>query len=440
MGIGLAWSPDGTEIAYVAPYPPEGSGGILVHSLVTGKVRELTNPKPYAEGLVAWSPDGKQIAFTRSLTRTARELFVVSSRGGPARRLTFDNQITNGFAWTGDSRSLVLSSNRSGGAELWRVPVAGGTPERVPMLAHNPTFPTISARGNRLAFSDSFSDSNIWQYERPVPGESPSAPPFGSPKCLICSTAEDHSPSFSPDGRKIVFASRRTGSEEIWVADSDGSYPIQLTFIGSTSGSPRWSPDGHWIAFGSLVRGSPDIFVISAQGGAVRQLTNDPAADTGPAWSRDGRWIYFISDRGGSSHIWKVPFEGGLARQVTQGGGGWSTESADGQTLYYLTKSTVWRVPAAGGPEEPVPEIGPVLGRGWTVAGNGIYFFQRGSAAAPLIQFFNFAAPKVTTVLAPDRPSIYDVPALDVSPDGRKLLYVQVDSQLAGLMMIENFR
>jgi Tol biopolymer transport system component len=80
-----------------------------------------------------------------------------------------------------------------------------------------------------------------------------------------------------------VFASRRTGSEEIWVADSDGSYPIQLTFIGSTSGSPRWSPDGHWIAFGSLVRGSPDIFVISAQGGAVRQLTNDPAADTGPA-------------------------------------------------------------------------------------------------------------------------------------------------------------
>lgn len=67
MGIGLAWSPDGKEIAYVAPYPPQGSGGIVVRSLETGKVRVLTDPKPYAEGLVAWSPDGRQLAFTRSL-------------------------------------------------------------------------------------------------------------------------------------------------------------------------------------------------------------------------------------------------------------------------------------------------------------------------------------------------------------------------------------
>jgi Tol biopolymer transport system component len=445
MGVGLAWSPDGKEIAYVAPYAPAGSGGIRVRTLATGRDRDLTDPRPLAEGLLAWSPDGKQIAFTRSLTQSAQDLFVVPSRGGPARRVTFDNQITEGFAWTADSRELVFSSFRYGGPGLWRIAAEGGTPERIAAAAHHPAYPALSLRGNRLAFSESFRDSNIWQYERQNATAGSTPVLFRLPRCVICSTVEDDSPRWSPDGRKIVFVSKRTGSEELWMADSDGGYPIQLTSLGTSgNGSPRWSPDGHWIAFDSRNGGSPDVYVISAQGGSPRRLTSEQSVDIEPSWSRDGKWVYFTSDRGGAYHVWKVPFGGGAPQQVTHGpGAGEAMESADGKRLYFFRNDRhdgMWAAPVEGGTEDVVPGLAEVKPtRSWAVRADGIVFFQYSAGLTPLIRFFHFATRRVTTVLTPERPPGMSAPGLDLSPDGRKLLYTQVDHRIEGLMMLENF-
>ena len=128
MGFGLSWSPNGDEIAYVAPYPPAGNGGILIRSLRTGAVRQLTAPQPRRDRSVAWSPDGKQVAFSREFGGQVRELFVVAAEGGEARQVTFDKQTMGGFAWTPDSRELVFDSNRKSGTNLWRIGVAGWTP------------------------------------------------------------------------------------------------------------------------------------------------------------------------------------------------------------------------------------------------------------------------------------------------------------------------
>lgn len=380
-------------------------------------------------------------------------MFVISSRGGAARRLTFDRQITEGFAWTNDSRDLVLASYRNGGPGLWRIAAKGGTPQQIASMAHHPAFPAIAPRGNRLAFSESVTDSNIWQYERPGPvagsaagSAAVSAPAFfATPKCLICSTAEDDSPRFSPDGRKIVFVSTRTGSNEIWVADSDGSYLTQLTSLGGVgNGSPRWSPDGNWIVFDSLVKGSPDVFVVSAQGGSPHQVTTEPAMDIEPSWSHDGRWIYFTSDRGGQDRIWKIPFHGGSAQQVTRGNAEEAIESPDGKRLYYFRAATgdgIWTVPVDGGREEVIPELSDVKAtRAWTVRDKGIYFSGDGSGGKRQVRFFDFATRGVTTVLTPDRAPLWNSPGLDISPDGRRLLYTQSDQKVEGLMMLENFR
>jgi eukaryotic-like serine/threonine-protein kinase len=442
MGIGLAWSPDAKEIAYVAPYAPFGSGGIVVQSVATGKVRELTRPKPYTEGLVAWSPDGRTIAFLRTLTESAHDVFVVSSAGGEPKRLTFDEQIMEGLAWTPDSREIVFVSYRFGGPGLWRIPATGGKPEQVASMVHHPAYPAIAVRGQRLAFSETYDDSNIWRYELAKTAEG--SAPVSSPKCFICSTLAEDTPRFSPDGRKIVFVSKRTGSEEIWVADNDGSYQMQLTSIqGTPTGSPRWSPDGRWIAFDSRINGSPDIFVISAQGGSPRQLTTEKSAEVEPSWSHDGRWIYFASNRGGQYQVWKAPFEGGSARQVTVGSGLDPSESPDGKSLYYFRPDAdgMWTLPVAGGREEAIPELVHVKRtRAWTVRENGIYFYQYGPAGRPLLQFFSWATRRVTTLFSPGIPPVRSVPGLDVSPDGRFLLYTQTDQKIEGLFMIENFR
>jgi len=438
MGVGMSWSPDGKEIAYAAPYPTRGNGGIRVRALDTGRDTELTDPRPYADGLVAWSPDGKQLAFVRSLSQSAQELFVVPARGGTARRLTFDNTTMEGFTWTGDGRDLVFSSYRSGGPNLWRIAARGGTPVRVASMAHHPVYPAIARRGNRLAFTESFQDSNIWEFNR-------AADKFQAVKCVICSTLEDDSPRFSPDGRKVVFISKRTGVDELWVADSDGGHPVQLTSFGTIgTGSPRWSPDGRWIAFDSRHDGNPEIYVIGAEGGAARRLTNDPASDLAPGWSHDGKWVYFSSTRGNQMRLWKVAVETGLTKPITEGNAGEALESPDGKRLYYFRtdhQDGIWTVPVEGGAEQVVPQLASVKPtRSWTVGADGIYFHQDGPMGSPIIQFFSFVTRRVTTVATPGRPPVRTTPGLDISPDGRRLLYTQVDQVVEGLLMIPNFR
>jgi len=76
---------------------------------------------------------------------------------------------------------------------------------------------------------------------------------------LIASTYVEGDPQYSPDGSKIVFNSNRSGNAEVWVCNSDGSSPVQLTSLEAFSGSPRWFPDGRRIVFDSNKEGHVDI-------------------------------------------------------------------------------------------------------------------------------------------------------------------------------------
>jgi WD40 repeat protein len=152
---------------------------------------------------------------------------VVPTGGGEPSRVNIDDQdrgsFTDGLAWTPDGREIVFSSNREGSFHLWRVPVGGGAPTRVEVFAQGLTHPAISRRGDRLAWTHTSLDTNIWRVEM-GDAEGPKAPRVQ----LITSTMGDSSPQFSDDGR-IVFTSSRSGRTEIWVADREGKSPVRLT-------------------------------------------------------------------------------------------------------------------------------------------------------------------------------------------------------------------
>ena len=344
------------------------------------------------------------------------------------------------LAWTADGREIVFSSNRGGGFSLWRVAVSGGTPERVAVTGQNAFSPAISRQGNRLVYNVSFLDSNIWRIDN-----SNAADRQKSPIRLISSTLQDHSPQISPDGKKIVFVSDRSGNDEIWISESDGSHPVQLTFFESTvNGTPRWSPDGHQIVFDARPAGNADIYVVSAEGGKPRPITLEPSHDVIASWSRDGRWLYFCSNRSGAYQIWKVPAAGGQAIQVTKHGGFEAFESPDGELLYY-TKGRgpggIWQIPVAGGEERQVRELVEAgYWRYWAVQDNGIYFVAPVASARPAIKFFSFATHGVTQLGVLEREPLQGPPGLTISPDGRWLLYAQVDQSGSDLMLVENFR
>jgi Tol biopolymer transport system component len=328
---------------------------------------------------------------------------------------------------------------------LWRLPL--GAPEKLQRVGagENGVHPSVARQGQRLAFTDQFTDSNIWRIETSKSGREGTHSP---PVKLIASTRADHSPKYSPDGSRIVFNSDRSGREEIWRCDSNGANLVQLThFGGKGAGTPRWSPDGRQIAFDSRMFGAGDIFVMDAEGGAPRRLTTEPSHDVMPSWSRDSRWIYFCSDRTKRYEVWKAPAEGGPAKQVTWQGGFEAFESTDGKCLYY-TKGRfggIWRVTLKEG--EPIGEETMVPGlrdsghfRYWVPTKEGVFFVPEEHTSVYAIKFLEFSTGQVAPIFTLEREPVFGPPGLDVSPDGRWILYTQVDQKISNITLVEGFR
>jgi Tol biopolymer transport system component/DNA-binding winged helix-turn-helix (wHTH) protein len=436
----LAWLPDGKWVV---------TDGLALLSTETGETRALTSPpaKSFPDFNPAVSPDGRTIAFNRQTTWGASEIYLLElsedlKPKGEPRRLTSLKGASGDPTWTPNGREIVFSSGIASwfDSSLWKVPASGaGEPEQLLQFSGRAvSCPTISRSGNRLAYQRGVWDPNIWRLSLSGPGVA-AAPPAR----FIASTRFEAVAQYSPDGKRIAFESDRSGVQSIWVSDADGSNAVDLLpGISATSGTPRWSPDGQRIAFDCDMEGKRtyDIYAIRASGGKPIRLTTDSADDIAPSWSRDGKWVYFTSIRTGRHEVWKVSAGGGEAVQVTRNGGGPAFESPDGKSIYYTkgdvpTPTGLWNMPVSGGEESQV--LPSVVWRAFFLVNDGIYFIAEPGADRKFsIQFLNIATGKVKTVAPISNPA----EELSVSPDGRFLLFSQVDEAGSDLMLVENFR
>ena len=116
----------------------------------------------------------------------------------------------------------------------------------------------------------------------------------------------DITPSISPDGKSVAFASNRGGYWDIYTLDLQSGQVSQLTNTPEYDSSPSWSPDLAYIAYESYRNGSLDIAILSLTNPGQKPiiLTDDPASDYSPAWAPNGRQIAFISNRSGDADVW----------------------------------------------------------------------------------------------------------------------------------------
>jgi Tol biopolymer transport system component len=438
-GSGMSWSPDGKYIA-VADRGSDASSSSSIY-LVAVESGKRINPKIQLPGpfvmYPTFSPDGKYLAFIAGPGFLSTDVNIAPVAGGKSRQLTSVHAFLLGLAWMPDSSAIVFSSNHAGLSSLWRVPASGGDLEPISNAADSANAPTVAPIGDRLAFYRLGIDTNIWKASM-APGA------HLLPTKIIASTKADSSPAFSPDGRRIAFCSARSsGNNEIYVADADGSNQVQLTTMKAPdTGTPRWSPDGKQIAFDSRREGHSDIFVISADGGTPRRLTNGPNDNETPAWSRDGLWIYYTTEISGTYQIWKIPPAGGNATQVTSSGGISPAESGDGKFLYYSRPNVeLWRHDFANATETHLLDLQHSAPEDWLPCGDEVCFLESPSTGLGRLVGYNPATKTSRTILRLDSgASIGYSRGIDISADGRWLIYTRADSAESDIMMVENFR
>ena len=428
----ISFSPDGKFLAHAELDLSGRETGVFTINLQTGEKTKLTMPDtPAVDHTPRFSPDGKSLAFIRYFSSFRRELFIVPATGGEPRQITSDDERIYGLAWNSGSESLFFTSFRkTNQLNLWKISANGGEPNLISTGGKNLNDLAISPDGKTVAFVEETADENIWEIT-----------PNQKPNSLIRSTRADHSQQFSPDGTKIVFASERTGSYEIWLADADGKNQRQLTDGNGSAGSPRFSPDGKFIAFDAQTAGNSDVFVISVNGGNTRRLTENHKNNSLAAWSVDGNSIFFLSNRAGDDQIWKIPTTGGEALQITRQGAFEMFAAPDGKQIIYSKgggKSGLWSVLIDGSEEKLLPELADAgAWRSWTIAANGIYFTAFALKIPLHIKFYDFATGQTREIAEVNKSPLSYYPNLAVAADGKRLLYAQQDQTAAGIMLAE---
>lgn len=445
----LAWSPNNKWLLTLEQGPSD-TVRIVRISVESGERKPLTLfadsataggqgnlPVSSGDGGLALSSDGRTLAFAHSLALPDSNLFVVNLSAdmlpvGTPRSVHFDRAHIGGIAWAPNGHDLVVSSDRRGSMELWRVPVdSKREPANLNVNDADPEEVAVSKTAQRLVFTHYSGDVDIWRADL-------RSADHIAPDPFIASTRYEARPSYSSDGKRIAFESDQTGNEELWTAKADGSEITQLTAFGKVwSGSPVWSPDDRQIAFDSNAAGKWEVYVMPSQGGKPVRFTGGAASSIRPSWSHDGRWIYYCASQNSGPQIWKKPAAGGPEIQITRQGGCNQMESADGAYVYYLSSDNraLCRVPPSGGQETVV-----LAAKGemqFRLGMHGAYFVDLGTPRTVKYLNFTTGATKVIGVLPEP---VHSQTGLAISPDERWLLYGKSQLEGSQLMLVEGFR
>ncbi len=226
--ISLAWSPDGTRLAYVSFEQRDGISKpvVYVHTLTTGRRVVVANERG-SNSAPAWSPDGKRLAVV--LTRDGNsQIYTVSAEGGPLTRLSRSRGIDTEPTFSPDGQFIYFTSDRGGSAQVYRAPVSGGEPQRVTFNGPFNARPQVSPDGKTLAY--------VTRREKLF---RIAVLDLGSQQETVVSAGpKDDSPSFAPNSKWIIYSSRSEGKNVLSAVSLDGKLRTRLSAEGSEVKSP----------------------------------------------------------------------------------------------------------------------------------------------------------------------------------------------------------
>ncbi len=224
--ISPAWSPDGGKVAYVSFELRKPV--IYVQDLVTGGRKIISNEKG-SNSAPAWSPDGSRLAL--ALSKDGHyQVYGVNADGSGMRRLSNGNGIDTEPQFSADGQSIYFTSDRSGGPQIYKMSASGGNATRVTFNGSYNISPRLSADGKTLAWI-SQRDGGYSLYAMDLAS--------GQEQRLAEGATE---PSFSPNGKYIMYATKGGGRTGLAVVSVDGRVKQRLTTQAGNIREPNWGP------------------------------------------------------------------------------------------------------------------------------------------------------------------------------------------------------
>jgi Tol biopolymer transport system component len=426
----LSWTPDSRAV--VAGGDVDEQPGIWRFDVDGLAPTRLTTPPP---GRSDWQPvyasDFRRLAFVRRAAFGKADLWVQpldeggSPDGAPSRLLAAWPSYVGDVDWGAEGRSLIFSTGSAmESSRLKRLPLmpdrlAAASPPEPLAIGDQATGLDVSPTG-RIAYVQRLRDTGFMalDLDNPVTGLQPFAGP--------ASSLDEDVPAYSPDGTQLTFASTRSGTQEIWIANLDGSGARQMTTMGGPmTFGPDWSPDGRRIVFHSMRAGTSDLYLLDVATAGIQRLTSWPGTERFPSWSPDGRWIYFGAEPLNSrmASVYRMPAGGGPAERIVDHGD-MPVATPDGAWLYVIRVPGLWKVPVTEGATSEGTQVLEAVclnGTNFVVGTRATYALARSPAShSPCrVVAIDHASGRVTT-LAPQMGRPWN--SLALSPDERTLL------------------
>ncbi len=219
-----------------------------------GRCQKRITDTPEDELDPSFSPDGRMIAFVSYPENELSEIYTMDLETGEIKRLTYDPGVDGKPAWSPDGKKIAFVSNRSGKFEIYTMNAGDGSDQQpIPgtKIVQGKTYnvtegvlggPAWSPDGSQIAFSDSFVEWDI--YLRPgivIINKDGTGYRALTPDD-DATTYRDSEPSWSPDGKYIVYMSSKSGLGELYRVNVENGEIVRLTENTTADGSPSWSP------------------------------------------------------------------------------------------------------------------------------------------------------------------------------------------------------
>ena len=227
--ISPSWSPDGSELAYVTFHDKKAK--VVIRNVRSGTTREVAAFKG-SNSAPSFSPDGRMLAVTLSRDGGSH-VYLMDRNGANVRRVTESTGIDTEAKFSPDGASLYFVSDRGGGPQIYRQPVGGGGATRVTFKGAYNISPALSPDGKLLAYISRESGFKVMVMDLGT-GEVRS----------VSDTNADESPSFAPNGRYIIFATKADGRDVLMTTTTDGKFKSKLLESGLDIREPVWGPYG----------------------------------------------------------------------------------------------------------------------------------------------------------------------------------------------------